>query len=271
MSAFGEQRLVRSDVSSVHRLLYRIMGVPDPAHYTHHRNLRSALDGVPSFRPKRILDAGSGAGDHTIYLARRYPDADILGVDLDSALVDRANESVRRIGLRNIRFEAADLTAFESPADFDLIISIDVLEHIPDQPKALRRLAQALRPGGWSYYHIPTVRLRPAPFSNHLDAFHDWAEEEHLAKELTAEEFVHAVRDSGLDVVESRRTFGYWTAEMATSLFALGFRDSAAHRIYQAAVAPVCRMLAIADGIHATGERYAVSVLSQRKAAAPAA
>lgn len=248
----------------MHRLLYRAIGVADPAHYTRHRNLRKALDSLSSFSPATILDAGSGAGDHTLYLARRYPRARVTGIDVDDYLIERSNTSAERLGLTNARFEHGDLTKVSSVEEYDLIISLDVLEHIVNQSSALNRLSNALRPGGWCFYHIPTSRPKPVPFSARLQDFHDWAESEHLAEELTAHEFVRRVGDSGLEIAQSWRTFGYWTAELANSLFALGFRNTLGHRIYQAAVAPACRVLALADGWSQSSPRYAVAVLARR-------
>jgi 2-polyprenyl-3-methyl-5-hydroxy-6-metoxy-1,4-benzoquinol methylase len=94
-----------------------------------------------------------------------------------------------------------------------------VLEHIPKQLDALSNLRSALRPGGIAFFHIPTVRERPVPFSRWLTGFHAWAEKEHAAEERSAEEFIEIVRSSGLEVVKSCRTFGYFTGELATRAF----------------------------------------------------
>ena len=87
MARFGESRLVRPDLGIVEKTLFRVMGVLDPAHYLHHLGLRRALDGVPWLAPKRILDAGCGRGDHTMYLARRFPGAQVVGADINADLV----------------------------------------------------------------------------------------------------------------------------------------------------------------------------------------
>lgn len=266
---FGEQRSVRPNRGRGERLLFQMMGVADPGHYLHHRILRAALDAEPQLAPRRILDAGSGPGDHSFYLARRYPNAEVLGVDVDARRVESCRESATRLGLSNVRFEVADLGR---PSDaltaepFDLVVSIDVLEHIADQQRALRTLASVLRPGGMAILHIPTVRARPVPFSRWLTAFHEWGKEEHVAEERTADGFVSLVASSGFEVVRARPTFGYWTGEMATSLFALPFRPTARNRLLQALLAPVCRVLALADALGVDKTRYAVAVTARRPA-----
>jgi SAM-dependent methyltransferase len=249
------------------------MGVVDPGHYLHHRILRSALDGMPELAPRRILDAGCGPGDHTFYLAMRYPQAHVLGVDVDPRRVTACREAASRLALGNVRFEVADLAepseAFAGDP-FDLIVSIDVLEHIVEQERALETLYSLMAPGAVAVLHIPTVRVRPVPFSNRLGAFHEWAEEEHVAPPRSADEFTEIVAATGFAVEHSRRTFGYWTGELATSLFALPFRSTARNRMLQALLAPVCRVLVLLDSLALERTRYAVAVVARRTATDPA-
>jgi SAM-dependent methyltransferase len=258
-ASFGEQRLVPGVSGAAERMVYRAMGVADPAHWLHFRYLKGMLDTLP-FQPKRILDAGCERADFTYYLARRYPDARVLGVDIDRQFIERYLKVSPKMNLPNLEFELADLAAKKFADKFDLIVSIDVLEHIPDQAAALRNLREALAPGGRAFFHIPTVRERPVPFSSHLHAFHEWSEKEHVARDLTAAEFEEAVRNAGFTVLEARRTFGWWTGEMATSLFALPFRDSLRNRMFQAALALPCRLLAMADRLALEQPRFAVAI-----------
>jgi SAM-dependent methyltransferase len=262
---FGEQRLSRPDIGRAHRTLYRLMGVGEPAHYLHHRYLKRALDSLgPDFRPMTILDAGCGSGDHTFYLARRYPLALVCGIDVDAALIERNRATANRLGIGNVTFTVASV---EEPisGEYDLIVSIDVLEHLHHQEKALRGLRDALAPGGAAYFHIPTVRPRPVPFSRWLHDFHEWAHEEHVADDLTAEQFQEVTTRAGFQILRTWRTFGYWTGELATSLFALPYRNTSRNRVAQGLLAPACRMLILLDPIARKDCRYAAGVLAQHR------
>lgn len=260
-AVFGEQRLVREDIGILQRAFFRSVGIADPAHFLHNLYLRRALDRRAVAPPRQILDAGCGAGDHSIYLARRFPQAEVLGVDIQEELIERNRIVAGRLGLRNVSFEVADITTFSSKKQFDLITSIDVLEHILDQRRALERLAAHLSPGGAAYLHIPTVRSRPVPLPRWLGAFHEWAEEEHVAMELTPERFADELVTAGFKVVHCERTFGYWTGELATSLFALPYRNSLVNRFFQLLLALPCRGLAWADVLGVDKVRFAVGVL----------
>ena len=261
-AAFGEQRLLRGNAAE--RALFRTLGVADPAHYLHYRYLRRMLTRMGSFAPCQILDAGCGAGDHTLYLARRFPSARVVGVDVDATRIADNTDVARRLGLRNLAFRVENLTMLEDREEYDLIVSIDVLEHIPEQVRVIHRLRRALRPGGFGFFHLPTLREQPVPFSRHLKSFHAWAEREHLADERTWEEFVDLVEQAGFAIVQCVRTFGYYTGELATSLFAIPHADTPRNRVAQALLAPACRILALADLMMLERTRYGAALMVRR-------
>ncbi len=260
MARFGEQRLLRGRLE---RQFFRVFGVPDPAHYLRHRYLARALRAFEP-RPRRILDAGSGRGDHTLWLARRYPLAEVLGLDIDEARVERSIAAASALGIGNVEFRHADLCDLNLTG-FDLVVSIDVLEHVPGQEDVLRRLRDALEPGGLAFYHIPCERPKPVLLSRYLQRFHDWAEEEHVEDDLAPEEFVERVTVCGLEVLEARRTFARWTGEAACSLFALPYANTPLNRVAQVALTPVCKVLAMSDTLGG-GARYALAVTARKPA-----
>ncbi|GAA1984910.1 methyltransferase domain-containing protein [Kitasatospora viridis] len=90
------------------------------------------------------LEVGCGAGSIARWLADRVGERGrVLAIDLDPRFAEghgRANLEVRR----------QDLLADPLPAGaFDLVHARAVLEHLPDRERAVRRLAAAVRPGGW--------------------------------------------------------------------------------------------------------------------------
>ena len=257
---FGDQRLYTK--TTAERLAYRLFGLLDPAHFLHARNFVMALDKL-DLHPHRILDAGSGRGDFSIYLAQRFPSAQVVAVNADDSRIARSRDAAHAMGLANIDFRVADLTRDMLGTGYDLVLSIDVLEHVAEQQLAISRLADALVSKGVGYFHIPTVRPKPVPLSGHLHEFHDWAEHAHLADEKTASEFIRSVKASGLEILSSRPTFGYYTGELAVSLFALPYRDTFVNRVTSAALAPACRFLALVNPWRSE-TTYAVEVIARK-------
>lgn len=259
---FGIQRLHRP--GTMERLAFRLFGVADPAHWLHFRYFQRALALWPGFSPRRILDAGCGRGDFSVYLAQRFPKAEVVGLDVDSERVAVCQAAAARMGLSNVRYRVEDLTRLDPREQFDLIVSVDVLEHIVDQQQSLLNLVNALAPGGRFFFHIPTVRIRPVPLSAWLKQFHKWAEREHVADDLTAEQFVERVRQAGFTPIVVWRTFAYWAGELATSLFVLPYANTPLNRLAQVALIPICRGLAMVDHRVGTGHHYAVAVAGSR-------
>ncbi len=105
---------------------------------------RRLLDGLGLTTGWRCLEVGSGAGGIAIWLADRVGEAGhVLATDLDTRFLDghgRANLEVRT---HNIVSDPLDEAAF------DLIHARAVVEHLADREQVVKRLAAALRPGGW--------------------------------------------------------------------------------------------------------------------------
>jgi SAM-dependent methyltransferase len=101
----------------------------------------AALDALlPTGDPARVLEVGVGEGEVTARLAQRWPDATFCGVDLpDPELAANWYEK---------GFEPlfGDIGRLPFPdASFDLVLAIEVLEHVPDPELALRELRRVSR------------------------------------------------------------------------------------------------------------------------------
>jgi cyclopropane fatty-acyl-phospholipid synthase-like methyltransferase len=102
--------------------------------------LQAALDRLPA-RPARILDIGTGTGAAALELADRYPDAEVVGIDLSAEMVAQAGARAADLSSR-VRFLVADIASFEEEEGFDLIAMLNM-------PPFFDRVVALLRPGGF--------------------------------------------------------------------------------------------------------------------------
>ncbi len=109
------------------------------------------------FRPRRILDAGAGFGQYTRYLHGLFPQALILAVDLKESDVEDLRDYCRRAGLLQVDCRPMDLLELEFEEEFDLILNVDVMEHILDDHRVFVNFRRALKPGGLLLLHTPAV------------------------------------------------------------------------------------------------------------------
>ncbi|WP_150286113.1 class I SAM-dependent methyltransferase [Rhabdaerophilum calidifontis] len=95
----------------------------------------------------RILEVGVGTGLSLGY----YPaQAELIGVDLSKAMLDKAAEKVAAQGLRQVKGLAVmDACRLGFPAArFDAVVSQYVITLVPDPEAALDEFARVVRPGG---------------------------------------------------------------------------------------------------------------------------
>lgn len=202
----GRELALDPQRSKFERAYTRIFGAPA-------NGLRIRLRRVlPSTRGqfRDILDAGCGSGVFSYELAKRNPDATVLGVELEQDLVDRANDVARRSGLTNVRFEQGDVTKLEVDSAFDLIVSVDNFEHVEDDVAAMRALNRALRPGGQLVAHVPGYERRWLFFGRRVN----FDVPGHVRPGYRAEELVDKLQSAGFEVTSHHYTYGLletWT------------------------------------------------------------
>lgn len=103
-------------------------------------------------RPRRIVDLGCGPGNATEVLRARWPDAEIVGVDVDPAMIAAA-----RASYPDSRWELADVSKWTPEEPFDVVFSNAALQWLPDHAALLPRLLKAVAPGGVLAVQMPAV------------------------------------------------------------------------------------------------------------------
>jgi ubiquinone/menaquinone biosynthesis C-methylase UbiE len=137
---------------------------------------------VGSLRGKRVLDIAAGWGAHAIAFAERG--AEVVASDLYDSEFSALERFASDHGL-NISTAVADCVSVPQPAgSFDVILALELIEHIPD-PKALaREIRRLLKPGGVCFlttpaklrsalsrephYNLPLIALLPFRFQNFI-------------------------------------------------------------------------------------------------------
>ena len=125
--------------------------------------LERALDALPA-APKRVLDLGTGTGLAAFVAARRFPEAEVVGVDLAPAMVEQARQRTPPELAERVRFEQADASQlrFEDGA-FELVQLANMIPFFDE-------LARVTAPGGHVVFSfsagpetpiwVPSERLR---------------------------------------------------------------------------------------------------------------
>lgn len=183
----------------------------------------------------RVLDLGCGGGRHAFEAYRRG--ADVTALDADEAELARVRamfEAMTAEGQAGSGGQArtvhGDALAMPFPDDsFDRVIAAEVLEHLPDDARAVAELARVLRPGGVAAVTVP--RWFPEKVCWLLsDAYH--ANEGGHVRIYRRSQLLHRLRAAGLEPLGGHHAHAlhapYWWLKCAVG----PDRDTALVRAY---------------------------------------
>jgi ubiquinone/menaquinone biosynthesis C-methylase UbiE len=107
----------------------------------HHLSaLELALADVPP--PRRVLDLGTGTGFVAKSLAERYPEAEVVGIDLSPGMIEEAHRMLPPDLAGRVTFEVGDAAALaHADGDFDLVVLSNMIPFFDE-------LARVVAPGG---------------------------------------------------------------------------------------------------------------------------
>ncbi|MDI3521203.1 MAG: hypothetical protein PWR04_1191 [Anaerophaga sp.] len=154
-----------------------------------------------------ILDAGSGFGQYSWAMSRLGDDFRITGVDVKEEQVEDCNRFFKIIGKGGrVNFIKADLTQFSEATTYDLILSVDVMEHIEDDRKVFRNFYESLIPGGMLLISTPSDKGGSDSYE-HGDEVTGFIDE-HVRDGYSIEDITRKLSDAGFSEIDARYTYG---------------------------------------------------------------
>ena len=155
----------------------------------------------------RILDVGGGTGEISGAFVRRAAAASAFVVDPDPASIEVA----RKAGLEGF---AGTIEELQTDERFDLVLMLNLIEHVADPVAVLEKAARLLEPDGLIWLQTPNFRALDGQLFRHRN----WAGY-HCPRHWTlfGERGVRrALGRAGLEPVEFRRTQGgtFWAQSL---------------------------------------------------------
>lgn len=172
------------------------------------------LSRVKVIEDASVLDAGCGQAYIDFWLAKNNPKWKITAVDTDRDMVGQNNNIVGALYLKNLNFVELGLNELKYSNQFDVVICMDVLEHVDDDNDALQRIYTSLKNSGILILHVP---IRYSHCFRIFPGFRDFYTIDHVRDEYTIEEITEKLRCSGFRNIDVGFTYSRW-GELAFEL-----------------------------------------------------
>lgn len=101
-----------------------------------------------------ILELGCGWGSLSLYMAELFPGSKITAISNSKLQREHIEEEIRKKGLKNLKVITSDVSNFTSDETFDLVISIEMFEHMRNYELLMKKISQWLKPEGKLFIHI---------------------------------------------------------------------------------------------------------------------
>ena len=151
------------------------------------------------------------------------------------SLVEEGNRAAQAEHRNNLCFCRGTFQDLLPEACYDLVISIDVLEHVPDDVGMLKRMCEVTKPGGFIVIHVP---LRHQLQQRIFPVFREHRVEDHVRDEYLPNEIRDKVEQAGFRVAGVEYGFGLW-GELSFELNNLFWRSRPLRNLFALATLPV--------------------------------
>ena len=164
------------------------------------RMIRSSLP-----RNMEILDAGSGFGQYSYYLAKKFRESNLTGVDVKEEQIEDCINFFRKLGLSGrVNFRIADLTKFREENKYSLVLSVDVMEHILEDVEVFKNLHFSMKKDGILLISTPSDQGGSDVHSDSDESFI----EEHVRDGYNIDEISDKLKSAGFSKVYARYSYG---------------------------------------------------------------
>jgi SAM-dependent methyltransferase len=153
-----------------------------------------------------IYDAGSGFGQYTYFITIKLIPCTVLSVDVKEDWINDCRNFFSQKNIRNVFFAVEDLTKINHDEKFDLIVCVDVMEHIQDDETVFRNFYKALKKGGYLLINSPSIYGGSDVHKDEEESFIS----EHARDGYSKEDLESKLYPLGFITYKSRYTYGLW-------------------------------------------------------------
>jgi SAM-dependent methyltransferase len=164
------------------------------------RNISKQFPGDAS-----VLDAGSGFGQYTWYMSKMNSRWEIKAVDINNEQIDDCNRFFIKAGLSDrVTFLSGDLNALSDLSCYNIILSVDVMEHIEHDVLVFHNFYKSLKDNGILLISTPSDKGGSDVHDNRVESFID----EHVRDGYSIRDITGKLSLAGFRNIEADYTYG---------------------------------------------------------------
>ncbi len=153
----------------------------------------------------QILDAGSGLGQYTWRMSRMNKLWKIDSVDINSEQIDDCNRFFIKTGLSDrVSFRTRDLTSLNEYNLYNIILSVDVMEHIKEDNLVFNNFFRSLKNNGVLIISTPSDKGGSDVHNESEESFID----EHVRDGYSIADITQKLTDAGFNKIDCVYTYG---------------------------------------------------------------
>lgn len=175
--------------------------VTDERNFTY-RIILSVINQFIDLPQKKILDIGCGVGAVDLYLASKGHT--VHGIDIAENAIVSARRSAQTLYLDNATFAHMVFPSDTPKGKWDMILCMEVLEHLEDDKKAVRKIYELLTKDGIAIFSVPS---KNAPLYR-LGMANTFDKRVGHLRRYYQEDLVKICREVGFEVIEAKKAEG---------------------------------------------------------------
>ncbi len=166
------------------------------------KNIRKKTNNKKLF----VYDAGSGFGQYTYFMHKQLQPCSIYSIDVKEEWIKDCENFFISRKIDSVSFGIEDLTKINYQNKFDLILSVDVMEHIEEDILVFKNFYNALKKDGFLLINTPSVYGGSDVHGNEGESFIS----EHARDGYSLEDLKNKLELLGFTIEKIKFTYGYW-------------------------------------------------------------
>lgn len=184
------------------KVFYKILGIMFLREWHVKKVLRELI--TSAGEGYSLFDAGTGFGQYSYYCVKKFPLIKIHASDLKEDYIKDFSEFMKAVSMsQRITFGVEDLTKPIHKEKFNLILSVDVMEHIEEDVKVFENFYKALKPSGRLIVNTPSNLGGSGIKTSHDKSFIG----EHARSGYSLEELTDKLKSVGFRVETVKYTY----------------------------------------------------------------